>query len=150
MPRAAMETLNDILDVSAAKFGRHEALMFKPRFCTRTWTHRAPADVVPRVARYLAEAGVRRGDRVITFGVNRPEYGIAMLAALRTGAVLVPLDVNSTAEFALKIARRTRASAAIVSQATRERASALGLPLFDMETLPDRGRGKQPLPTAGV
>ncbi|OLD10090.1 MAG: hypothetical protein AUJ06_02785 [Chloroflexi bacterium 13_1_40CM_3_70_6] len=145
-----METLNDILDASAAKFGRHEALMIKPGFRTRTWTYRDLADVVPRVARYLAEAGVRRGDRVITFGVNRPEYGIAMLAALRTGAVLVPLDVNSTAEFALKIARRTRASAAIVSQATRGRAEALGLPLFDMETLPDSGRGKEPLPAAGL
>src|SRR3989442_12844627 len=100
MPRAAMATLNDILDASAAKFGRHEALMIKPGFRTRTWTYRDQADVVPRVARYLAEAGVRRRDRVITFGVNRPEYGITNLAALRPGAVRLHLDTKSPTQIA--------------------------------------------------
>src|SRR5919204_4956516 len=117
-----METLNDILERSAAKFGDKTALLIKPGFRTREWTYRDLADLVPRVARYLADAGVKKGDRVITFGVNRPEYGIAILAALRAGAVLVPLDVNSTAEFVAKIARRTRASAVIISQGTRQRA----------------------------
>src|SRR5438094_711905 len=73
-----------------------------------------------------------------------------MLAALRVGAVLVPLDVNSSAEFVQKIATLTRASAAVVSQQTRPRAEGLGLTLFDMEQLPDRARLKEPLPKADV
>ena len=104
-----MDTLNDILEESAAKFGDKTALLIKPGFRTREWTYRDIADLVPRAARYLADSGVRKGDRVITLGVNRPEYGIAILAALRAGAVLVPLDVNSTSEFIAKIAERTRA-----------------------------------------
>ena len=145
-----METLNDILEVSAAKFGRKDAFIIKPGFRTRTWTYRDLEDIVPRTARYLSESGIQKGDRVITFGVNRPEYGIAMLAALRVGAVLVPLDVNSSAEFVQKIATLTRASAAVVSQQTRPRAEGLGLTLFDMEQLPDRARLKEPLPKADV
>ncbi|HEV8470104.1 MAG TPA: AMP-binding protein, partial [Candidatus Limnocylindria bacterium] len=145
-----METLNDILAVSAAKFGRKDVFIIKPGFRTRTWTYRDLDDIVPRIARHLSESGVRKGDRVITFGVNRPEYGLAMLGALRIGAVLVPLDVNSTAEFVQRIAKLTRASAAVVSQQTRPRAEALGLPLFDMEQLPDRARLKEPLPKADV
>src|SRR2546428_252867 len=124
--------------------------MIKPGFRTRTWTYRDLEDIVPRTARYLSESGIQKGDRVITFGVNRPEYGIAMLAALRVGAVLVPLDVNSSAEFVQKIATLTRASAAVVSQQTRPRAEGLGLTLFDMEQLPDRARLKEPLPKAAV
>jgi long-chain acyl-CoA synthetase len=145
-----VETLNDVLTTSAAKFARKDALIIKPGFRTRAWTYRDLGEVVPRIARYLSDAGVRKGDRVITLGVNRPEYGIAMLAALRLGAIVVPLDVNSTAEFVEKIAKRTRASSAIVSQQTRERAEALGLPLFDMEVLPDRSRGKEPMAAADV
>ncbi len=146
----SLDTLNDILEHSAAKFGNKDALIIKPGFRTRAWTYRDLADVVPRIARYLAENGVRKGDRVITFGVNRPEYGIAVLAALRAGAIVVPLDVNSTGEFVKKIAERTRASAALVTVQTKERAAVLGIPLHEMELLPDRARGKEPLPKADV
>ncbi len=145
-----METLNDIIDTSAATFGAKEALIIKPGFRTRAWTYRDLADVVPRVARVLAEAGLRRGDRVLLFGVNRPEYGIAILAALRAGAVLVPLDVNSTAEFVAKIAARTRASAALVTAQTLDRARPLGMRIHEMELLPDLARGKEPLPKPDV
>ena len=108
-----LKTLNEILDESAARFGKKPALIIRPGFRTRVWTYRDLADVVPRVARHLAESGIRRGDRVVIWGVNRPEYGIAFLAALRIGAVLVPLDVNSLPDFAQKIVERTRATAAM-------------------------------------
>jgi len=145
-----VKTLNEIVDASAARFGRKPALIIRPGFRTRTWTYRDLAELVPRVARTLADAGVMRGDRIVIWGVNRPEYGIAFLAALRIGAVLVPLDVNSLTEFARKIVQQTRATAAIVSAQTRERALALGVPLHDMEALPDRSRGNAPLPAADL
>lgn len=145
-----MKTLNEIVDASAARFGRKPALIIRPGFRTRTWTYRDLAELVPRVARTLADAGVTRGDRIVIWGVNRPEYGIAFLAALRIGAVLVPLDVNSLTEFARKIVQQTRATAAIVSAQTRERALSLGVPLHDMEALPDRSRGNAPLPAADL
>ncbi|HET8569174.1 MAG TPA: AMP-binding protein [Candidatus Limnocylindria bacterium] len=141
-------TLNDVVEVSAERFGDKAAFLIKPAFRTLTWSYRDLADVVPRVARVFADGGIRKGDRVIVWGVNRPEYGIAFLGALRAGAVLVPLDVNSLPELARKIADRTRASAAIVSVQTRERARTLGLPLYEMETLPDRARSAAPLPKA--
>lgn len=141
-----METLNDIVEVSAASYPDKDALIIKPGFRTRGWTYRDLAAIVPCAARVLADLGVRTGDRVLTFGVNRPEYGIAMLAALRAGAVLVPLDVNSTTEFLTKIARTTRASAVLVTAQTKARALPLGLPVLEMEMLPDLARGKPPLP----
>jgi long-chain acyl-CoA synthetase len=145
-----METLNEIVPASAARFADKAAFVIKPGFRTRTWTYRDLADVVPRAARYLSEQGIREGDRVLIWGVNRPEYGIAFLGALHAGAVLVPIDVNSLPDFAQRIAERTRASAAIVSAQTRERARELGLPLHEMELLPDRARGLAPLPAADV
>src|SRR5947199_6098422 len=110
-----------ILDGSALKFGTKDAMMIRPCFRTRAWSYRDLNDVVPRVARYLSGTGMKQGDRVLIWGVNRPEYGIAFLAALRLGAILVPLEANYAAEFAEKIAARTRASAAIVSAQTLAR-----------------------------
>ena len=145
-----MKTLNEIVDASAARFGNKPALIIRPGFRTRVWTYRELGDLVPRVARYLAELGIARGDRVVIWGVNRPEYGIGFLAALRIGAVLVPLDVNSLSDFAQKIVGRTRPTAAIVSAQTRERALTLGIPLHDMEKLPELAAGREPLPMAGL
>jgi long-chain acyl-CoA synthetase len=145
-----VETLNDILEQSARKFGTKDALTIRPGFRTRAWSYRDLNDVVPRVARYLADAGMKQGDRVLIWGVNRPEYGIAFLAALRLGAILVPLEANYAAEFAVKIAERTRASAAIVSSQTLARAKTLGLPLHEMERLPDLARECPPLAKAAL
>jgi long-chain acyl-CoA synthetase len=145
-----MKTLNDIVDDSAARFGGKPAFIIRPGFRTRTWSYRDLADLVPRVARHFADAGIERGDRVVIWGVNRPEYGIAFLGALRIGAILVPLDVNSLPDFAEKIVRQTRAKAAIVSAQTRVRALSLGIPLHDMERLPDLARGLTPLAAADL
>jgi long-chain acyl-CoA synthetase len=145
-----MKTLNDIVGGSAARFGGKPAFIIRPGFRTRTWSYRDLADLVPRVARHFADAGIERGDRVIIWGVNRPEYGIAFLGALRIGAILVPLDVNSLPDFAEKIVRQTRAKAAIVSAQTRVRALSLGIPLHDMERLPDLARGMAPLAAADL
>src|SRR5437870_4411375 len=148
--RGKVETLNDILEESARKFSTKDAFTIRPGFRTRAWSYRDLNDIVPRVARYLKDSGLRQGDRVVIWGVNRPEYGIAFLAALRLGAVLVPLDVNSMPDFAQKIAQRTRASAAIVSAQTLARAQALGLPLHEMERLPDLARQCPPLGKADL
>jgi len=145
-----VETLNDILEESARKFGTKDALTIRPGFRTREWTYRDLNEVVPRVARYLKESGLKQGDRVLIWGVNRPEYGIAFLAALRLGAILVPLEANYAADFAQKIAERTRASGAIVSSQTLARAQTLGLPLYQMEVLPDLARQCAPLEKAAL
>jgi len=145
-----VETLNDILEESARKFGTKDALTIRPGFRTRSWTYRDLNEVVPRVARYLMDTGMKKGDRVLIWGVNRPEYGIAFLAALRVGAVLVPLEANYAAEFAEKIAERTRASGAIVSSQTLARAQTLRLPLYQMEVLPDLARQCAPLEKAAL
>src|SRR5437879_11270111 len=104
--------------------------MIRPGFRTRAWSYRDLNDVVPRVARYLSGTGVKQGDRVLIWGVNRPEYVIAFLAALRLGAILVPLEASYAADFARKISERTRASGAIVSSQTLARAQTVGFPLY--------------------
>ncbi|WP_134661678.1 MULTISPECIES: AMP-binding protein [unclassified Amycolatopsis] len=58
----------------------------------RTIDYRELADLVARVAGWLAAAGVRAGDRVAVDLPNCPQFTVAMLAVLRLGAVHVPVN----------------------------------------------------------
>ena len=87
-----METLQDLVIEGARRFGPRPALMMRPSFRTRTLRYRDLDATVPRVATVLSEAGVEPGQRVIVWAVNRPEWGLALLALAHLGAVAVPLE----------------------------------------------------------
>jgi len=75
-------TLIDLLRDSAARFGDRPALLIKPGFRTRIWSYHDLVDLAPRVARVLSDQGLERGDRVLIWGVNRPEWSIGYFGAL--------------------------------------------------------------------
>ncbi|MGH2451132.1 MAG: AMP-binding protein [Candidatus Limnocylindria bacterium] len=145
-----MRTLVDILPASAARFGDKPALLIKPTFRTRVWSYRDLGEAVPRIGRVLADAGIAKGDRVLIWAVNRPEWALAFFGALQAGAVLVPLDVRSLADFASRVATRTRAVAVLASEQTAEAARGLGLPVHLIEELPERARSCEPLPPVAL
>ena len=143
-------TLIDLLREAAAKYRERPALLIKPGLRTRTWTYGDLADLAPRVARVLSEQGLERGDRVLIWGVNRPEWSIGFFGAIFAGLVLVPLDVRSQPEFVAKVAQRTRAKLVLASTQTAPMADGLGLPVVLIESLPDRARHAAPLPTPSM
>lgn len=143
-------SLVDVLREAAARYGTRPALLIRPGFRTRIWTYRDLADLAPRVARILAEQGLERGDRVLIWGVNRPEWVLGFLGAMFAGIVLVPLDVRSQPDFVSKIARRTRARLVLASTQTAQLAAGIGLPVVLIESLPDRARDAAPLPTPAL
>ena len=143
-------TLLDLLRASMRRFASRPALLIRPGFRTRTWTHADLADQMPRVARVFDGMGLRKGDRVVIWAVNRPEWGLAYLGALHAGIVLVPLDVRSQPDFAAKVARRTRASAVLASVQTAGLAAGLGLPVISIEAIPDLARDADPLPEVPI
>ncbi|MGZ8562539.1 MAG: AMP-binding protein [Candidatus Limnocylindria bacterium] len=149
-PAQAGTTLVDLLRESAARYGDRPALLIKPGFRTRIWTYRDLLDLAPRVARVLADQGLARGDRILIWGVNRPEWALGFLGALFAGIVLVPLDVRSAPDFVARIAQRTRAKLVLASTQTAPMAADLGLPVLLIESLPDRARQAAPLPTPAI
>src|SRR5262245_60996014 len=77
-----------LLDEAARDFGKTPALAL----LGRATTYRRLASAVDLFAGSLAELGVRRGDRVALVLPNCPQFVISFFAALRLGAVVVPLD----------------------------------------------------------
>ncbi|HUE11277.1 MAG TPA: long-chain fatty acid--CoA ligase [Steroidobacteraceae bacterium] len=74
-------------------------------------------DEAERIAGYLEqECGVRKGDRVLLFMQNSPQFVIGYYGILRANAVVVPQNpMNLTQEF-LRCARDAGANTVIVSQ----------------------------------
>jgi len=145
-----MDTVLDLVRESVERFDRRPFLLIRPGFRTRITRYRDLGRLIPRVARVLHNKGLHRGDRVMIWAVNRPEWGIAFLGAIHAGIVVVPLDVRSTTEFAAKVAAKTRASAILASQQTAAAASSLGLPIILIERVPDLARRAEPMAPADI
>lgn len=83
-------TIGDLPARGAALWGDRDALVFGER----RWTFVAFAEEVDAAARALVAAGVAPGDKVALWVVNRPEWLFAFYAAIRVGAVVVPLNTR--------------------------------------------------------
>jgi long-chain acyl-CoA synthetase len=146
----APRTLVDLVSAGAARFDRQPALLIRPFFRTRTWRYRDLAAIVPRAAAVLRDAGVGEGDRVIIWSVNRPEWGIGLLACAHLGAVAVPLDVRHPVEFGRKIIGQTDARLVLACRQTDAVAKQLGRPVIWVETLVDEARRATPVEAAPI
>ena len=75
-------------------------------------------DDVGRAARAFAArltaAGIRKGEHVVFWGENRPEWIAAYWGCLLNGIVVVPIDYRSPAEFVHKVSTLVDARATLV------------------------------------
>jgi len=88
-------TIWDNLVVSAARFPDKPAFIF----LGRTLSYRELLQQAELLAGWLHGAGVRHGSRVVIFMQNCPQWVIGFHAAMRLGAVVVPVNpMNQVAE----------------------------------------------------
>jgi O-succinylbenzoic acid--CoA ligase len=69
---------------------QREALVFEGR----RWTYAALRAEVEAAARGLRARGLAPGERIALFVSNRPEFVVAWLAAMRLGAIAVPIGIR--------------------------------------------------------
>jgi len=55
-------------------------------------SYREAREMVLKVSRHLRSLGVSKGSKVAVTGKNSPEWAVAYLAALESGAIVVPID----------------------------------------------------------
>lgn len=94
----------------ATVFAHHRGLR------TIRWSYERLAHDARRFARELESQNVRRGDRVLLCGENSPEWAIAFWGCCLYGAVVVPLDKGSTADFINAVAQQTDAKLLITDR----------------------------------
>ena len=99
-----MQSLVDFVSRYAAR-GNEIAVRYRRGYRMETWTYAQIAQQANGVARELEFRGIGKGDAVLLWGENSPEWIGAFFGCLLRGAVSVPIDHGSTAEFAARVAR---------------------------------------------
>jgi long-chain acyl-CoA synthetase len=84
---------------------RSNYLEYDNGFRRWTYTYCETAQAAHAFATRLRTAGVRQGEKVLLWSENRPEWVFAFWGSLLTGAVVVPVGAESSAEFVGKVAR---------------------------------------------
>ncbi len=84
-------------------------LVYDDGFRVEQRSYRQTAQAARALAVRLREAGVRKGDKVVLWSENRPEWVAAFWACLLVGAIVVPVDFRASAAFLLRIRDRVEA-----------------------------------------
>lgn len=128
-----MNTLVELLETSAARYPDRVAVTMRAGVRTTRYTY---ADLLRRShawARLMASSGVSKGDRVIAWAPNQPEWVAAMFGTFIAGGVLVPLDVRSSPEFVARVVARVEPKAAFAGRSQAEELARLEVPAFVLE-----------------
>jgi long-chain acyl-CoA synthetase len=100
-----------------AAHGNEVAVRNRRGYRMETWTYARIAQESNRLARELEFRGISKGDAVLLWGESSPEWIISFFGCLLRGAVTVPIDHASTAEFASRVAREVSAKLIFRSRA---------------------------------
>jgi long-chain acyl-CoA synthetase len=103
-----------------SEYCRHKdeiAVAFFRGYRIERWTYGRVADEACRFARELESRGVGPGDGVLLWAENCPEWLVVFWGCILRGAVVVPIDKISTAEFAARVAQQVNAKLLVFSEA---------------------------------
>jgi len=119
------------------------------------WSYQQLVLTARRTARELESRGIAKGDRILLCRESSPEWVAAFWGCLLRGAVIVPLDKDSTEEFVFAVQKQTDAKLIVagseVSPAERL-AERLNIPLLLLDDLSERiaSHSAEPYPLEGI
>ena len=107
-------TLIDVFEDIASAAG--DFIVHDDSFRTRTFTYNDIGRASRTFAARLAAHGVAKGDKVVVFSENRPEWIVAFWGCLLIGAIVVPIDYRSSPDFLARVANIVSPKAVLVGQ----------------------------------
>ncbi|MBU0574210.1 MAG: AMP-binding protein [Candidatus Margulisbacteria bacterium] len=145
-----MEQLATLKEVLESTVGRHaDSIAFQMRGESgfRKFSFKDVADIVNSLSIRLAQAGIKKGDRVALFSENRPEWPLAYLAVTTMGAVVVPIDAVLHKNEVKVLMDDCEAAAIIVSRDCSQNVAGKSIKhVIPVESMSDRVADEQDLP----
>jgi long-chain acyl-CoA synthetase len=108
------DTLIDFFGDLAALPG--DFLVHDDGFRSRTHTYEEVGRAAQRFAARLYETGLRKGDKVIFYAENRPEWIVAFWGCLLGGVIVVPIDYRASPDFLARVSRIVSSRVVLVGQ----------------------------------
>ncbi|MFN7918112.1 MAG: AMP-binding protein [Vicinamibacterales bacterium] len=126
-------TLIDFFEDLASATG--DFVVHDDSFRTRTFTYTDVGRASRTFAARLAAHGIVKGDTVVVFSENRPEWIVAFWGCLLIGAVVVPIDYRSSPDFLVRVANIVRARVVLVGQDVPPLRGLGAIPLWPLHDL---------------
>ena len=124
-PNVARDTLVDFfLDLTAI---RAEFLVYDDGYRRRRYTYAEVGRAARGFARKLNAAGLQKGDTVVFWGENRPEWLACYWGCLIAGVIVVPIDYRSSAEFVARVRALVHARVVLIGDEAATGPSAPGI-----------------------
>lgn len=89
------------------KRGAQTAFAYKVALRVVRWSRERIRSTAFQFARELEARSIARGDRVLFWAANSPEWVAAFFGCLIRGVIVVPLDAQSAADFAARVMHQT-------------------------------------------
>ncbi len=109
------ETVHSLLDQALARADEIAVARQRGLRVTR-WSYARLAQTAFRFARELESRGVGKGDRVIFWGEDGPEWIAAFFGCLARGAIVVPMDEQSAPDFVERARRQVEAKLLLLGE----------------------------------
>jgi len=113
LPDLPYKNFAQLVDTVSRDHADKDAILYragKQREFTR-WTYGRYGDECRRIACGLLAAGLVKGDRVVLWSENRPQWMSVWMGTVIAGIVIVPVDFLATEQECLNIIKITRAKA---------------------------------------
>jgi len=133
------------------KHGSQTALAHRRGLRLSPWSYSRLRTTAFQFARELEARNISKGDRVLVCAENCPEWVAAFFGCLLRGVIVVPLDFESSPEFAARVQHQTSAKLILYS-GDRLRESKLILPGLSLEDLSETiaGGSTEPYTVEGI
>ncbi|PYP90961.1 MAG: AMP-binding protein [Candidatus Angelobacter sp. Gp1-AA117] len=115
------------------KFAHDTAFVHHRGYRTLRWSYGETAELAFRFARELEQREIKKGERVVLWGENSPEWVAAFLGCMLRGVVAVPMDKIAAPDFMQRVARDVEARLVVCSKALADAAAAW--PHLELENL---------------
>lgn len=137
-----MNTLVDLLENSVKDNADRTAVTMRVGVRTTRYTFANLQQKAHAFARFAAEHGVSKGDRVVIWAPNQPDWVASMFGTFIAGGVLVPLDVRSSRDFVERVISQTEPVLAFAGRSQAEVLRELEIPTYTLDdlSLPVNGR----------
>ena len=112
------------------------ALAYRRGLRIERWSYDRLRNAAFGFSNELSSRGISKGDRVLFWGENRPEWVAAFFGCLLRGAIVVPLDYESSPDFVARVQQQVEARLILFS-GDRLRDSTLSLPRLSLDECSD-------------
>ena len=126
---------------------RAEFLVYDAGYRVRGYTYAEVVRAARGFARKLDAAGLRKGDKVVFWGENRPEWLACYWGCLIAGIIVVPIDYRSSIDFVARVRTLVHARLVLIGddvQAGSETAEFNGAERWRFSDFDWRGDGPMP------